>query len=92
MRPCGKYSFNAFSQRTIVTHDTINMPRSKSPKDKKKFVDSALDWLRNNETDVSNLDDPGMESLFSLAGVDPSKPGSLPKDRRQKAMEDAVSF
>ena len=30
MRPCGKYSLNAFSQRTIVTHETINMPKSKN--------------------------------------------------------------
>ena len=30
MRPCGKYALNAFSPIPIVTHDTINMTRSKN--------------------------------------------------------------
>merc|ERR1711933_598678 len=68
----------------------IPMPKKLTPENKKKTIDSAIEWLRNAESeDLPPVETPTLESLTSLTGV--PMPGVSQADKA-RALEEAVDW
>jgi hypothetical protein len=46
-----------------------------TPTQKKKAIDDAMNWLRNNDPNPADVDDPTAQGLANLAGL--PMPGCL---------------
>ena len=67
------------------------MPKRRTPKDKKKFAEDAVDWIRRNEPQTDNLDKPSIDKLTNLAS-EPLPEGPSPRAERTKALRDALDW
>merc|ERR1712113_384923 len=76
----------AFSKLTGIA-----LPKKKSPASNKKFMEEAIDWLRNNEPNLEDVDDSTVEEVTKIAGVHMPR-GVIPKAARKKPLEDAIDW
>merc|ERR1712021_114836 len=68
----------------------IPMPKKLTPENKKKAIDTALEWLRNADAeDLPYVDNPTLQSLTSLAGV--PMPG-IPELEKARALNEALDW
>jgi hypothetical protein len=68
------------------------MPKKFTEKNKKRFMEDSLDWLRKNVPDVDkNLDNPTVEAVTNLAGH-ALPPGIIPRVAKKKALEDSLDW
>jgi hypothetical protein len=51
------------------------MPKHIDSTQKKKAIDDAMNWLRNNDPNPADVDDPTAQGLANLAGL--PMPGRL---------------
>ena len=55
-------------------------------------MEDALNWLRNNDPDLTDLDDATIEAMAKLAGVPLGGAGSSPRQGKTAAVDDALSW
>merc|ERR1712241_577338 len=71
----------------------VPVPKKMKRKEKKKFVEDSLDWLRENDPGrLDTVDDPTVSSLMKLAGL-PDLGSPLSPDRKKgKAMQETLTW
>ncbi|CAB9504875.1 receptor kinase [Seminavis robusta] len=67
------------------------MPKKDTPKDKKRFMEDSVDWLRKNTPDTSKLDEPTLDSLLQVPGA-PMPSGVVPREDKKKGVEDVFDW
>merc|ERR1712232_1058371 len=60
--------------------------------DKAKELEDAMDWLRSNDIDPSNLDDNTVAKFASVAGIPLSRTPLTAKDEAAKKIEDTLNW
>ena len=63
--------------------------REMTPEEKEKTLEDVVEFLRKNDLHEKDLDEPTLEAITDLAGVD------MPRDRdtsRQKVLDDAIQW
>merc|ERR1712154_317650 len=58
--------------------------------EKKKAIEESLEWLRNNDLDVEDVDGPTVKTLSKLAGI--PLPRKLTDKNKKKTMDNAVNW
>merc|ERR1712019_274482 len=66
------------------------MPSKLTSKSKKKAMEESMEWLRNNEPDLDEVDDEVLEVFTNMTGFSTPKKFT-PKSNKQKA-KDAVEW
>ncbi len=62
-----------------------------TPPQQQKAIDDSINWLRNNDLDPADVDDPTAQALANLAGV--MMPGTnLTPDEKARVVEDSVNW
>merc|ERR1712238_545778 len=70
-----------------------SMPERMIPKEKKKFVDDSVDWLRENDPGrLDTVDDRTATAFTKLAGIGYDGPPLSTNEIKSKAMEDALNW
>ena len=64
-------------------------PAQISPK--KKALDKAVEWLRNNKPDASSLDEPTVKALATLTNT-PTDLGYIAPEDKKDAIDDALDW
>merc|ERR1712084_154218 len=69
------------------------LPDNMTPQAKKEFVDESMDWLREFDPgSLDTVDDDTAEAFASLAGINyEGRPKSM-KEKKKKAMNDALNW
>merc|ERR1711933_570865 len=56
----------------------IPLPKKLTPKNKKKTMESAIDWLRDTDSEeLQNIDEPTLQALTELAGIPMPGPSKI---------------
>merc|ERR1711988_386178 len=65
--------------------------RSAIPAKQKKAVENAMEWLRNNDPNPDDLDEPAALALSNLTGI-PLPKGTIPSKMKKQILDDAVDW
>merc|ERR1712072_95549 len=57
---------------------------------KLKAIEESLEWIRNNEVDIHEVDSPTVKSLSKLAGI--AMPKKLTPENKKKTVENAIEW
>merc|ERR1712207_112212 len=69
------------------------IPRKMNSKNRKRFVEDSLNWLRNNDPGrLDNVDEKTAETITNFAGIPYERQLSKEEEERRKAMEDALEW
>merc|ERR1711935_1155905 len=69
------------------------MPKKKTQKEKKKFVEDSISWLRENDPGrLDTVDDPTASAFTKLAGIDFEGRRLSTAEKNKKAMEDSLTW
>merc|ERR1712207_139281 len=84
----GEALLEAFSKLTGAP-----IPRKMNSKNRKRFVEDSLNWLRNNDPGrLDNVDEKTAETITNFAGIPYERQLSKEEEERRKAMEDALEW
>merc|ERR1711933_355576 len=64
--------------------------RKKAEEERKNAIEDSLDWLRNNDPEVDDVDGPTTRSFAKLAGI--PLPKKLTPENKKKTMESAIDW
>merc|ERR1712072_1197583 len=71
----------------------ISMPKKKTPKRKKKFVEDSISWLRENDPGrLDTIDDPTAMALTKFAGISYEGRPLSREEKKLKALEDTLTW
>ena len=54
------------------------LPKSSTPRDKRKALDAAIDWLRKNNPTAENVSNPTVTALVNFPGTAAARARALP--------------
>ena len=71
----------------------IPIPKRLTSENKKKTLETAIDWLRNmNATELQDIDDPTLDALTKLAGIPMPGDRGITREHKSEVMEDAITW
>merc|ERR1711935_1317678 len=68
----------------------VSMPKGVSKDGKNKAIEESLEWLRNNDVEVDDVDGPTVKALSKLAGI--PMPKKLTPENKKKTIDTALEW